>query len=57
MTGKLHPADVAIELLELAFNGIPVLDTVPYNKPHVNWSLISANVPNMLQILPFRLER
>ena len=32
-------ADVAIELLELAFNGIRVLDTVLYNKPYyVNWS-------------------
>ena len=31
--------DVAVELLELSFNGIRVLDTVLYNKPYyVNWS-------------------
>ena len=34
-----HTADVAVELLSLAFNGISVPDTVLYNKPYyVNWS-------------------
>jgi len=32
-------ADIAVELLELSFNGIRVLDTVLYDKPYyVNWS-------------------
>ena len=34
-----HTADVAVELLSLANNGISVPDTVLYNKPYyVNWS-------------------
>ena len=32
-------ADVAVELLELKFNGVPVMNTVLYDKPYyVNWS-------------------